>query len=160
MDEQGPEIEEARPARAAEVLHAGLRGTVGAMAMSGLREFTVHVGLVDQTPPDAIVKQRTRGWLLRLVPRGSQRVVVELVHWGYGAVGGAVFGLVPDKLRRRPWAGPAFGLLSWLGFELGLAPLIGLKQAKRPRPVERVALAGDHLLYGLVLSEMRPRPQE
>ena len=47
----------------------------------------------------------------------------------------------------------------WLGFELGIAAL-GLSQAKRPRPLERAAFAADHLLYGLVLSEMRSRPRE
>jgi hypothetical protein len=43
----------------------------------------------------------------------------------------------------------------WLGFELGIAPLLGLSQAKRLRLAERGALAADHLLYGLVLSERR-----
>ncbi len=32
-------------------------------------------------------------------------------------------------------------------------------QAKHPRPVERVAFAADHLLYGFVLSETRSRPR-
>jgi hypothetical protein len=40
-----------------------------------------------------------------------------------------------------------------------LAPALGLEQAAKVRPKERVALAGDHLLYGLVLSEIRRRPQ-
>jgi hypothetical protein len=40
------------------------------------------------------------------------------------------------------------------------APLMGLDQAKKARPVERVALGVDHLIYGLVLSETRPRPRE
>jgi hypothetical protein len=60
-------------------------------------------------------------------------------------------------MRRRPWAGPAYGLVVWLGFELGIAPVLGLSQAKRARPVDRLALAADHLLYGLVLSGARPR---
>ena len=44
----------------------------------------------------------------------------------------------------------------WLGFELGIAPALGLSQAKRVRPVDRLALAADHVLYGLVLSATRP----
>ncbi|MGI8594784.1 MAG: hypothetical protein ACR2ML_10545 [Solirubrobacteraceae bacterium] len=35
-----------------------------------------------------------------------------------------------------------------------------LKQTKKVRPVERMALAADHLLYGFILSETRRRPQE
>jgi hypothetical protein len=58
-------------------------------------------------------------------------------------------------MRRQSWAGPAYGLVVWLGFELGIAPALGLSQAKRARPVDRLALAADHLLYGLVLSATR-----
>jgi hypothetical protein len=47
----------------------------------------------------------------------------------------------------------------WIGFEAGIAPALGLTQARELRLVERLALAADHLLYGLILSEMRRRPQ-
>lgn len=55
-------------AGAQEVAWAALRGTIGAMAMTGMRTFTHHAGLPDQTPPDAIVKQRAHG-PVKLVPR-------------------------------------------------------------------------------------------
>ena len=142
-----------------EVAHAGLRGAIAAAAMSGARNLTVNLGLVDQTPPDAIVKQKAQG-LVKMVPRKQRRAAVELMHWTYGAAGGAAFALLPDDIRRRAWAGPLYGVVVWLGFELGIAPLLGLKQAKQPRPVDRAALAADHLLYGFVLSETRRRPQE
>jgi hypothetical protein len=143
----------------AEIAHAGLRGGIAAMAMTGMRAFTQSVGIVKQTPPQAIVRQRARG-VLRRVPRNRRRAAVELMHWGYGVAGGVVFGALPDGVRRRPWAGPAYGLLVWLGFEVALAPVLGLKQAGQVRPVERLGLAADHLLYGFVLSETRRRPQE
>jgi hypothetical protein len=142
-----------------EVVHATGRGAVAAMAMTGMRAFTVNVGIVEQTPPQAILKQKARG-LLALVPRKKRRAAIEAFHWGYGAGGGAAFALLPDGLRRRRWAGPLYGLAIWLGFELGIAPLLGLSQSKKLRPVDRAGLAADHVLYGLVLSEMRERPQE
>jgi hypothetical protein len=142
-----------------DIAHAALRGVIAAMAMSGMRAFTVSLGLVDQTPPDAIAKQKARG-LLKRVPKGQRRAAIEVLHWAVGAGGGATFGALPDSVRRRAWAGPAFGLLTWTFFELAVAPALGLSQAKRPRPVERLTLAGDHLLYGLVLSETRSRPRE
>src|SRR5688500_16392817 len=129
------------------------------MAMTGMRRFTVNLGIVEQTPPDASCKQKTGG-LIALVPRGKRRAAVELAHWGYGAGGGVAFALLPDGVRRQPWAGPVYGLVVWLGFELGLAPLLGLKQAKKVRPLDRAGLAADHLLYGLVLNEGRRQPQE
>ncbi len=143
-----------------EVAHAAVRGVIGAMAMTGVRVFTVHIGLVGQTPPQAVVRQRARG-VLKRIPRKRRLAAVELMHWTYGAVGGAAFGALPDGLRRQPWAGPVYGFVTWLGFEAGIAPLLGLRQAStKQRPMERVALVADHLLYGFVLSEMRRRPQE
>src|SRR5262249_50862529 len=135
------------------------RGAIAAAAMTGMRVLTVELGLVDEPPPHAIARQRARG-LLRRVPRKRRRAAIELAHWGYGAGGGAAIAALPDPLRRRAWSGPAYGLLVWVGFEAGIAPLLGLEQAGRRRPVERAAFAADHLLYGLVLSEFRARPQE
>jgi hypothetical protein len=142
-----------------EVLHAAGRGAVAAMAMTGMRALTVNLGIVEQTPPDAIFKQKSHG-LIKLVPRKKRRAAMELFHWSYGAGGGVAFSLLPDGVRRRRWAGPLYGLAVWFAFELGLAPLLGLKQAKRVRPVDRAGLAADHLLYGLVLNEGRAQPQE
>jgi hypothetical protein len=145
---------------AGEIAHAGLRGAIAAAAMTGMRAFTVDLGLVDQTPPQAIASQRRARGLVKRVPRRRRRAAIELAHWTYGAIGGGVFAVLPTGLRRQAWAGPAYGLLVWIGFELGLAPVLGLKQARRQRPIERAALAADHVLYGLVLSEIRARPQE
>lgn len=143
----------------AEMAHAGLRGIIAAMAMSGMRAATKGLGLVEQAPPQAIFRQRAK-FLLWSVPRKRRRAVEELSHWGFGAVGGLTYGALPDAVRRRVWSGPIFGLVLWLGFEMGLAPVLGLKQSRQLRPVERAALAADHLLYGLVLSETHSRPRE
>jgi hypothetical protein len=148
--------------RLGEVLHAAARGAVGAMAMTGMRVMTIELGLVEQTPPQAIARQRARGMraLLRRAPRKQRRGLIETAHWAFGAGGGAVFGALPRALRRRLWAGPVYGLAVWLGFEMGIAPALGLSQAKRVRLADRLALAADHLLYGLVLSEPRRRARD
>ncbi len=143
--------------RMGDVLSGAACGAVGAMAMTGMRVITTELGLVEQTPPHAVSRQRARGLraLLRQAPRKQRRGLVEAAHWAFGASGGAAFGALPREARRRRWAGPAYGLVVWLGFELGIAPALGLSQAKRTRPVDRLALAADHLLYGLVLSPTR-----
>jgi len=141
-----------------EVLHAAGRGAVAAMAMSGMRSITVRLGIIEQTPPDAILEQKAKG-LIRLVSEERRPAAVELVHWMYGAAGGAAFAMLPDSVRRRAWSGPIYGLGLWLGFEAVIAPGLGLKQAGEVRAGERAALAADHLLYGLVLSELRRRPR-
>lgn len=141
-----------------EVAHAALRGAIAAMAMTGMRAFTQDAGIVEQSPPEAIIRQRAAR-VLRRAPRRRKRATIELVHWAYGASGGAAFRLLPEALRTRAWAGPIYGLGVWLGFEAGIAPALGLRQARQGRLVERAALAVDHLLYGFVLSETRRRPQ-
>ncbi len=131
------------------------------MAMTGMRVMTTELGLLEQTPPEAVSRQRARGLraLLRRAPRRQRTGLVEAAHWAFGAGGGAAFGVLPRTVRRRRWAGPIYGLVVWLGFELGLAPALGLSQSKRLRPVDRLTLAADHLLYGAVLSEPRRAEQ-
>ncbi len=138
---------------------AALRGAIAAMAMSGMRAFTISLGIVEESPPQAIFRQRVQ-MLIRRVPRKRRRAAVELAHWGYGALGGAAFTVLPKVVRRHAWAGPIYGLVTWAGFEAVIAPALGLTQAKKLRVAERAALAADHLLYGLVLSEIRQQPRE
>jgi hypothetical protein len=134
-----------------EVVHALFRGVVGAMAMSGMRLFAAHAGLIREDPPGRLVRKKKRG--------RRPRWLVELVHWGMGAAFGAVFGLLPDAVRRRPWSGPVYGVLVWIGFDAVAAPLLGLER-NWPKGRERAVFVADHVLYGLVLNELRERPRE
>jgi hypothetical protein len=136
-----------------------MRGVVAAMCMSGMRSLTVRLGLLKQTPPEMVVEEHAGG-LLDRIPEQRREAAVELLHWAYGAVGGAMFGALPDRVRLLPWAGPVYGAVLWLGFETVVSPVLGLGRQRRSRTgVERVALTADHLLYGAVLAELRSRPQ-
>jgi uncharacterized membrane protein YagU involved in acid resistance len=121
------------------------------MAMTGLRVFAVHAGLIREDPPSRLVRKR----------RGRRpRWVVELVHWSIGGALGIGYGLLPDGVRRRPWSGPVYGLIAWLGFDAVVAPALGLDERNWPKGRERAVFVADHLLYGFVLNEMRERPRE
>ena len=141
------------------MIHATFRGIIGAMAMTGLRMFAMHAGFVREDPPARLARKQARG-LLKSVPRRRRGAVVELIHWGVGAQLGLLFGLLPESLRRKPWSGPAFGLVAWLGFDAVVAPAAGLKERRWPHGKERAMFIVDHLLFGLVLSELRSRPRE
>jgi hypothetical protein len=145
------------PAGIADIAHGALRGAIAAMAMTGMRAFTVNAGIADQPPPQAIFRQKMPGMGRLGVVRKRRRMLEELFHWGYGAGGGGAFAVLPEQVRDKAWAGPVYGLAIWLGFEAGIAPALGLKQARELRLAERAALAADHLLYGFVLSETRRR---
>ena len=142
-----------------EIIHAKFRGIVGAMAMTGVRVFALHAGLIREDPPSRLTRKQARG-LLKRVPRKRRRVVVELVHWWMGGVFGIVFGLLPDRIRQKRWSGPVYGVLVWMGFDAVVAPALGLTDRGWPKGRERTVFVVDHLLFGLVLNEMRSRPRE
>ena len=145
--------------RPKEFAHGALRGAIAAMAMTGMRAFTVGAGIVEEPPPRAILRQRAKGTAearaAQPPPRGGRALPLELRRRRRRHVRDA------SRTRSGCVAGPAprYGLAIWAGFEAGIAPALGLSQAKRPRPLDRVGLALDHLLYGFVLSEMRSRPR-
>lgn len=129
---------------------AALRGAVAAMSMSGMRELTVRAGLVEATPPEMLTDEHAPAAVRRL-PRRGRDVLVVLAHWAYGATGGVVFDRIPERVRTRPGAGPAYGVVLWLGFEFLVVPLSGLRFRHGGSVGQRVAFAADHILYGAVL---------
>lgn len=136
---------------AQRVINSGLRGVVAAMAMTGTRSLTGSLGLVAQTPPEAVLHQQASGVMGRF-PRDKRPAVTELAHWTFGAVAGAGFTLLPARWRRYRWVGAVYGLVVLTSFEAGIAPLLGLSQAHTARPFERVVFLADHALFGLVLA--------
>jgi len=136
---------------AQRVINSGVRGVVAAMAMSGTRALTHSLGLVGQTPPEAVLHQQAPA-LMAKFPRAKRPAVTELAHWTFGAVAGAGFALLPVRLRRPRWAGAVYGLVVLTGFEAGIAPLLGLSQARHMRPAERLVFLADHVLFGIVLA--------
>ena len=131
---------------------AAWRGTVAAMAMSGVRELTTSLGLLDRPPPDEIAEDGVPA-LFAPIPRRYRPAAIELAHWGYGAGAGLAYDLAPRQFRRRGWFGLVYGLAIWALFERAVVPVLGLRPA-RERPLrERAAIAGDHLLFGAVISQ-------
>ena len=102
-------------ARVGNVLSGAACGSVGAMAMTGMRVITTELGLEEQTAPQAVSQQRARGirMLLRRAPHKQRRGMIEAAHWAFGAGGGAAFGALPREIRRHPWEGPVYGLVVW-----------------------------------------------
>lgn len=140
-------------------VRAGARGLVAAMAMTGLRRLTENLGLLEESPPTAIVEQHAPEPIHRLVDE-HRAAVTELAHWAYGMGGGVAYSVLPDRIRAHPLTGPAYGLAVWLSFELGVAPLLGMPHARDQRPVSRLVLALDHVLYGVVVAaRLAPDPQ-
>ena len=146
-----------------DVVRAAARGVVGAMAMTGLRKLTSGLGPGERDPAEAILRQRL-GLVMAALPQGRRqalkalvqpqrrRALTEAAHVGFGAAAGAGYGALPAQVRQAPWSGPGVrASRSGPGYELGMAPMLGVSHAGRRKPAERVAFVADHLLYGLVL---------
>ena len=130
-----------------------LHGVVAAMAMTGMRSLTKGLGIVRLTPPEELGRHGAGAPLLRRAAPERRGAALELAHWTYGALGAAAYSFAPPRAHRSKTAGAAYGLALWALFEAVIAPVAG---ADRERPVaERLALAADHVLYGLVLTSGR-----
>lgn len=140
------------------IARAGARGLVAAMAMTGMRTATANIGLMEQSPPEAIAERHAPRPIQRLAEE-HRTALTELAHWLYGAAGGVMFGLLPLRARARPWTGPLYGLTVWLSFEAGIAPLLGVQHTKQGSIAGRTVVALDHALYGVVVAgRLAPEP--
>jgi hypothetical protein len=142
------------------VLTGAARGVVGALTMTGLRTLGSQVRLLDTgTPPESVAEEGLPQ-LVRPFPARWRPAVVDLMHLGYGAAGGAAFSLLPRRWRRRWYSGPVFGLVLWLGYITGIAPVLGLRIERRRDLREWAVLAVDHVLYGLVVARLGGRDDQ
>lgn len=141
----------------AEIVSGAARGLVAAMSMTGARTLASEIGLLDTgTPPESVAEQGFPH-LVRPAPPRWRPALIDVMHLGYGAAGGAAFSLLPEPWRRHWYSGPLFGLLLWLGYFSGIAPLLGLRIERRRDLREWAVLAADHVLYGLVISRLGGR---
>jgi hypothetical protein len=137
---------------------AGARGLVAAMAMTGVRTVTGNIGLLHKSPPEAIVERRAPERIRRLPP-DRRAAITEFAHWSYGALGGAAYALLPQRVKADLRTGPAYGLALWLLYEAALAPVLDLQHTEQRGLRTRVMLALDHVMYGVVLAGwLAPEP--
>lgn len=128
------------------------------MAMTGSRTVAAGIAPGERTPPEAIVEKQAP-YLFSRLEKHQREAVTELLHWVYGAGGGLAFGLLPARIRRFPGTGVVYGLTFWLGFEMGIAPMLGIEQVKHRKVLWRVVIALDHVLYGVVVAgRLAPEP--
>ena len=84
------------------------------------------------------------------VREGEKQVLTLAGHFGYGAVCGALFGLMaPRTPGAAVAAGAAFGLSVWVGSYLGWLPSVGVRHDAREDPPARNGLMiAAHVVYG------------
>jgi hypothetical protein len=130
--------------------HAAAGGLIGAMAMTGLRSVTVDVGLLREPPPVEVARHGVPNLLAR-IPARRRGSAIELAHWSFGIAAALPFAALPSAVRRRPLAGPVYGVAVWAFFETLLGPALGIPRGDGPRVGERAALIAEHALYGALV---------
>ncbi len=87
-------------------------------------EFSAGVNSWESAPAPAQVGRRAyEGLLQKELPPESAGFVNNLVHWGYGLLWGALYGIVVGSGRPRTRYGLLFGPLVWAAGYAMLAPM-------------------------------------
>lgn len=112
-------------------------------------EFAAVPTWEDAPAPGQVGKRLIEGFTQRELPDGSAWLVSTLMHWGYGAQWGALYGVLASSMRAPHAAyGTPFGAVVWISGYVAM-PLAGLYEPiwKYDRKTLAVDLSA-HLAYG------------
>lgn len=138
---------------------AGLGGTVPmTLTMAALRRFPQR----DATPipPKRVAKAvREKLDIEDEMDRSEKKAFTWLMHYGIGAAGGAVYGLLNKEPEKHALIkGIGFGLSVWAGSYLSSLPALGLTRGPTHEPKQHVAAQiVSHIVWGAVLGVMTAR---
>lgn len=139
-------------------------GLLAAGAMSVAHRLAGEMVPKRETPQapqaeDATVQVASRA--LRLVGRTLREHekpwAGTIVHYGFGAVVGAVYGAAAEIVPRVTAAvGLPFGIAVWLGAHVITVPALGLAEPPTRQPLGKEAEElGLHLIYGMTTELVR-----
>jgi uncharacterized membrane protein YagU involved in acid resistance len=140
---------------------AGLVGTlvltVAMRATAKLLESPIRSGpgggepdQANTEPPAILVRKLAGGLFERELTPAVQNALGQILHWGYGALWGLVYGIVQGSIG-FPAAlhGTVLGLILWLVGPLGLVPAMKISpmdaQRESPRLIRSLIF---HQVYG------------
>jgi Protein of unknown function (DUF1440) len=133
------------------VLSGAIAGAIGAACMTVIRMTARRRGIIEKTVPQAVEE-----WLAARLPASEKappiahQLADELMHVGYGAVLGGIYGLTVR--RRTPTAlvrGAGYGVAAWLAGSCVALPLMGAKGAAWKKPLaENLIDVLAHLVFG------------
>jgi putative membrane protein len=147
----------------ATALKGAAAGVVGTAAITlGMHygpTLMQRAGLMEPPPPgpppeeptEKLAAKVTDATLHSELDETPKQVAGQAIHWGYGALWGALYGVAERELRWPvPLAGAALGTL--VGAVASTAvPAMGLTPPPTEQPVEQTAMMSAlHVLYGEV----------
>jgi hypothetical protein len=142
------------------ILVGAAAGTAATIPMTAYWEY-MHTRLPGEPPrplpPREIVEaMAVRAGVSRELSERDMQNLALAAHVGYGALTGALFGLMPSfDPAKSAAAGALFGLGVWTASYLGWLPASGLRQPVKYDPVARTGLLiGGHVVWGAALGLM------
>ncbi len=145
--------------RLSDLLVGARAGLVATAAMSLLMLAARAAGLTGRLPPARIADEATK----ELPPagrpsRGQRDALGAILHFGFGAALGALFGLTTSGLRRvgaSTALGIGFGTVVYAISYLGWIPALNiLPPATEDRPGRSITMLLGHWLFGGVLGAL------
>lgn len=130
-------------------------GWAGAVAMSGVLLVSNRVGVTPKVEPEAITEAGLDAVDVDRSER-DENALATVAHLGYGALMGAVYGVLRPHLRAPGWlSGPGFGVLVAVASYEGWVPAAGILPRLRHQDSQRRwQLLVAHGVYGAVLGRL------
>lgn len=131
-------------------IHGALAGALGAASMTVLRLMAHRAGWIEAMVPQAVevwVKEHTA--LTRPRTPATHHVADQLLHLGYGAFWGGVYGLAAP--RATPARALGLGSAIWALGSMVLFPALKIARPPwRAKPREEIVNVAAHAVYGAV----------
>lgn len=107
-----------------------------------------------QTAPPVVLAEQMAGHGL---PEDKKQAVKHGVHWGFGALAGAIYGAAVEvEPSLGAWKGAAFGITLNKYTHETILPKLGLARPKNEQPAqERVSEWVSHAIYGIFTDAVR-----
>ncbi len=132
------------------MIHGALAGMNGAATMTVLRMLAHRAGLIDLMVPQKVEQRLRRAVGVKHWPTpGAYRIVDQLLHLGYGATWGALYGALTPARREVSTARVlGFGVGLWSLGSLVLFPALRIgRPAWASGPVENAVNVSAHVVY-------------
>lgn len=140
-----------------QTIHGALGGATGAACMTVFRMLARRAGLIDDMVPQAVETWLKRRDILPLpsLPRqrAAHHLVDQLLHLGYGASLGALYGVTLGRKRASAIRAASFGVGSWFVGSFVLLPAFRVMRPEwRAKPAEVLVNLSAHLVYAAALA--------
>jgi hypothetical protein len=133
----------------------GVAGIFGTVLMSAVMFAGRKAGLLGSQPPEKLSERALHIAGIHHDKEGKQDVLAAVLHLGFGATMGSLFGLCYRRLKlplSAPVQGMAFATGVWAVSYKGWIPALGiLPPPERDRPGRPMVMVLAHWVYGWTL---------